>query len=114
MRVATLNVENLFSRVHTMNSDDPAKTTVVLAAVAELQRFDRATGLRRGDFNELPSSESLAPLLQRPGLRNTFEELPNDADRWTHRDDVVPSKNGQIDYLLVSEGLWSRLREVGI
>ena len=39
MRVATFNVENLFSRVHAMNSDDPAKTTVVLAAVAELQRL---------------------------------------------------------------------------
>jgi hypothetical protein len=39
MRVATFNVENLFSRVHAMSSDDPAKTTVVLAAVAELQRL---------------------------------------------------------------------------
>jgi hypothetical protein len=66
------------------------------------------------DFNELPSSESLAPLLQRRGLRNSFEKLPNDADRWTHRDDAVPSKNDQMEYLLVSEGLWPRLREVGI
>ncbi|MBA3351380.1 MAG: hypothetical protein H0U23_02955, partial [Blastocatellia bacterium] len=39
MRIATYNVENLFSRVHAMNSDDPEKTTVVLAAVAELQRL---------------------------------------------------------------------------
>ena len=39
MRIATYNVENLFSRVHAMNSDDPAKTTVVLADVAELQRL---------------------------------------------------------------------------
>jgi hypothetical protein len=39
MRVATYNVENLFSRVHAMNSDDPTQTTVVLAAAAELQRL---------------------------------------------------------------------------
>ena len=39
MRIATFNVENLFSRVHAMNNDDPAKTTVVLADVAELQRL---------------------------------------------------------------------------
>src|SRR6266446_934833 len=37
MRIATYNVENLFSRVRAMNSDDPAKTTAVLADVAELQ-----------------------------------------------------------------------------
>ncbi|MDQ3117664.1 MAG: endonuclease/exonuclease/phosphatase family protein [Verrucomicrobiota bacterium] len=37
MRIATYNVENLFSRVHAMNSDDPDQTSVVLAAVAELQ-----------------------------------------------------------------------------
>ncbi len=39
MRVATYNVENLFSRVHAMNGDDPDQTSVVLAAVAELQRL---------------------------------------------------------------------------
>ena len=39
MRVFTFSVENLFSRVHAMNSADPAKTTVVLASVAELQEL---------------------------------------------------------------------------
>ena len=39
MRVATSNVENLFSRMHAMNGDDPAKTSAVLADVAELQRL---------------------------------------------------------------------------
>ena len=39
MRIATYNVENLFSRVHAMNGDDPDKTSVVLAHVAELQRL---------------------------------------------------------------------------
>ena len=37
MRIATYNVENLFSRATAMNSDDPAKTTEVLADVAALQ-----------------------------------------------------------------------------
>ena len=58
-----------------------------------------------GDFNELPSSDSLKPLLQRPGLRNAFEKLPAGEDRWTHRDDATPSKNNQIDYLLISDSL---------
>ena len=39
MRIATYNVENLFSRVKAMNGDDPAKTSVVLADAAELQRL---------------------------------------------------------------------------
>ncbi len=67
-----------------------------------------------GDFNELPNSDSLAPLLKLAGLRNTFDKLPVGADRWTHRDDAIPSKNDQIDYLLVSQALWPRLGAVGI
>ena len=67
-----------------------------------------------GDLNELPSSDSLAPLLAHPGLRNTFDKLPARADRWTHRDDATPSKNNQIDYVLISEALWPRLQEVHI
>ena len=81
-----------------------------------LGRFDLKTQwvIVAGDFNELPNSDSLAPLLKLPGLRNSSEKLPDDADRWTHRDDAVPSKNDQIDYLLVSEALWPRLTNVGI
>jgi endonuclease/exonuclease/phosphatase family metal-dependent hydrolase len=67
-----------------------------------------------GDLNELPRSESLAPLLHVPSLRNSFEKLPAGADRWTHRDDAVPGKNDQIDYLLISEALWPHLTQVGI
>ena len=36
------------------------------------------------------------------------------ADRWTHRDDATPSKNQQIDYLLISDALWPLLKEVQI
>ena len=97
-------------------SNDAKRKRQAETVASILKRFDLETQwvIVAGDFNELPSSESLAPLLQRTGLRNSFEKLPDDADRWTHRDDATPSKNDQIDYLLVSEGLWPRLREVGI
>ncbi len=97
-------------------SNDAKRKRQAERVASILKRFDLETQwvIVAGDFNELPSAESLAPLLQRTGLRNSFEKLPNDADRWTHRDDATPSKNDQIDYLLVSEGLWPRLRKVGI
>ena len=97
-------------------SNDARRKRQAETVTAILRRFDleKQWVIVAGDFNELPSSDSLAPLLQRVGLRNTLAKLPNDADRWTHRDDAVPSKNDQIDYLLVSEALWPRLREVGI
>jgi endonuclease/exonuclease/phosphatase family metal-dependent hydrolase len=83
---------------------------------AILNRFNLSDAwvIVAGDFNELPSSDSLKPLLQRPGLRNAFEKLPAGEDRWTHRDDATPSKNNQIDYLLVSDSLWPHLQQVGI
>ncbi len=83
---------------------------------AILKRFDlkKHWVVVAGDFNELPKSDSLAPLIDRAGLRNTFDKLPGATDRWTHRDDATPSKNDQIDYLLVCEALWPRLREVQI
>ena len=67
-----------------------------------------------GDFNELPQSDSLAPLLELPGLRNAFDLLPAGADRWTHRDDATPKQNDQIDYLLVSAALWPHVTQAGI
>lgn len=81
-----------------------------------LRQFDLAQQyvVVAGDFNELPESDSLAPLLKLAGLRNAFDKLPAGADRWTHRDDAAPSKNDQIDYLLISEGFWPHLRAVGI
>jgi len=81
-----------------------------------LKRFNLAKDwvVVAGDLNELPRSASLAPLLDRPGLRNTFDALPAGADRWTHRGDATPSVNDQIDYLLVSDALWPRLQQVGI
>ena len=98
----------------TANDAKRLRQTETVASI--LRRFDlkKQWVIVAGDFNELPDSASLAPLLNLQGLRNSFEKLPNDADRWTHIDDAVPSKNDQIDYLLVSEALWPNLREVGI
>jgi endonuclease/exonuclease/phosphatase family metal-dependent hydrolase len=80
-----------------------------------LQRFNLQEDLVivAGDFNELPDSDSLAPLLrQTPHLRNAFEKLSASADQWTHRDDKP--KNKQIDYLLLSEPLFNACQKVGI
>jgi endonuclease/exonuclease/phosphatase family metal-dependent hydrolase len=80
-----------------------------------LGRFDLAKDLVAvcGDFNEVPSSVSLSPLLAGlPNLRNVFEKLPAGADRWTHRDDATA--NEQIDYLLVSKPLFAACTQAGV
>ena len=105
------------SRGYGSKADNDAKRKRQAARVSEiLKRFDLAKQwvVVAGDFNELPRSDSLAPLLTHAGLRNVFGKLPADEDRWTHRDDAVPSKNDQIDYLLVSTALWPRLQKTGI
>ena len=97
-------------------SNDTKRKRQAETVVEILKRFnlEKQWVVVAGDFNELPNSDSLAPLLKLPGLRNSFKKLPNDADRWTHRDDAIPSKNDQIDCLLVSEALWPHLQDVGI
>ena len=97
-------------------ANDAKRKRQAETVAAILKRFDLKEQwvIVAGDFNELPKSDSLAPLLKLPGLRNSFEKLPNDANRWTHRDDATPSANDQIDYLLVSARLWPHLQEVGI
>lgn len=105
------------SRGYGSKADNDAKRKRQAERVAQiLKRFDLAKQwvVVAGDFNELPGSDSLAPLLKHSGLRNAFEKLPANADRWTHRDDATPSKNDQIDYLLVSQALWPRLKKVEI
>ncbi len=80
-----------------------------------LGRFDLTKDLVAvcGDFNELPASASLAPLLAgMPNLRSVFEKLPTGADRWTHRDDAAA--NQPIDYLLVSKPLFTACSKVEI
>lgn len=110
-------VNHFKSRGHGEKKENDAKRERQASRVAEiLGRFDLAQDwvVVAGDLNELPNSASLAPLLERAGLRNTFRKLPRKADRWTYGGDATPSKNDQIDYLLVSEALWPRLQRVEI
>lgn len=97
-------------------ANDAKRKRQAETVAAILRRFDlrRQFVIVAGDFNELPQSESLAPILEPENLRNSFEKLDAGADRWTHRDDAIPSKNDQIDYLLISDALWPRLQQVGI
>jgi endonuclease/exonuclease/phosphatase family metal-dependent hydrolase len=110
-------INHFKSRGYGSKAANDAKRKRQSERVAEiLKRFDlkKQWVVVAGDLNELPNSASLTPLLQHAGLRNVFDKLPASADRWTHRDDATPSKNEQIDYLLVSEALWPRLKEVQI
>jgi endonuclease/exonuclease/phosphatase family metal-dependent hydrolase len=116
-RMLWVLVNHFKSRGYGRQSDNDAKRLRQAERVSEiLQRFNLAKDwvVVAGDLNELPKSPSLAPLLARAGLRNTFDILPAGADRWTHRGDATPSKNDQIDYLLVSDALWPRLQQVGV
>ncbi len=110
-------VNHFKSRGYGSKTANDAKRQKQAGRVSEiLKRLDlrKRWVVVAGDFNELPASDSLAPLLRHTGLRNAFDKLPAGADRWTHRDDATPSKNDQIDYLLVSEALWPRLQQVQI
>lgn len=104
------------SRGYGNPADNDAKRLKQSTRVREiLKRFDLKKDLVivAGDFNELPDSPSLAPLLQHAThLHNAFAKLQTDADQWTHRDDVA--KNKQIDYLLLSDSLFNACQKVGI
>ena len=110
-------VNHFKSRGYGSKAANDAKRKQQAQRVAQiLKRFDlkKQWVVVAGDFNELPNSDSLAPLLGLSGLHNAFDKLPAGADRWTHRDDATPSKNQQIDYLLISDALWPLLKEVQI
>jgi hypothetical protein len=73
MRVATYNVENLFSHVTAMNSDDPAKTTAVLADAAELQEL-----IEKPLYSDRDKKQSTSALLfsvaTAQNMKSTFRE----------------------------------------
>lgn len=110
-------INHFKSRGYGLPAENNAKRKRQSERVASiLERFDlkKQWVMVVGDLNELPKSDSLAPLLAHTSLRNTFDKLSASADRWTHRDDATPSKNDQIDYILVSEALWPRVKQVHI
>lgn len=75
------------------------------------ERFDLSRDLVvvAGDLNDTPESAPLQPLLGTPRLRDALDSLPADEERWTYR-----APKHQIDFLLLSEPLSSRLGAVGI
>ena len=104
------------SRGYGNPASNDAKRLKQSARVREIvKRFDLKKDLVivAGDFNQLPDSPSLAPLLQHMAhLHNAFAKLPSGADLWTHKDDVA--KNKQIDYLLLSDPLFDACQQVAI
>lgn len=64
-----------------------------------------------GDFNDAPSGESLKTLLSKDtGMYNSIKEM-NSNDQWTY---IHGTKKQQLDYLLVSENLKSKIKNVNI
>ncbi len=64
-----------------------------------------------GDLNDTPDSEPLAPLLATPRLTDAFEAAGvAEADRWTYHF----RSNEQIDYLLLSDALTSKLQHIEV
>lgn len=76
-----------------------------------LGRFNLTTDLVvvSGDFNDAPTSQPLAGLLQTPNLFDVLASNKLQGPRWTYQD-----AQDQIDYLLVSKALYDKLQKVGI
>lgn len=66
-----------------------------------------------GDFNDIPNSSPLQPLLGDNHLHDVLElQYPNQLqERWTY---VYKKKKSQIDYILVSDPLKNTFHEAGI
>lgn len=76
-----------------------------------LRRFDLTRDLVAvaGDLNDSPTSAPLKPLLTTPGLFDVLKSPLHRGPSWTYHDG-----RQQIDYLLVSQPLFERIREIGI
>jgi endonuclease/exonuclease/phosphatase family metal-dependent hydrolase len=63
-----------------------------------------------GDMNDTPDSQTLAPLLRNPQLPvfDVLSAIPDPADRWTHYWSEKQQRS-QLDYLLLSQGMRSRI-----
>ena len=79
MRVATFNVENLFSRVQRDEQRRPGKTTVVPRRGRGIATLDRATGLQRGrqaqnagDSQRAQSNQHKRPILSPGNARRLY------------------------------------------
>jgi endonuclease/exonuclease/phosphatase family metal-dependent hydrolase len=89
-----------------------AKRKLQATRVRELlSRFDLTRDLVvvAGDFNDSPNSAPLKPLLSTPNLSDVLKSPLQSGPTWTYHDG-----RQQIDYLLVSQPLFTSLKGVGI
>lgn len=64
-----------------------------------------------GDLNDTPESDPLHPLMAAKGLSDVLEmQFSDQKDRWSYH----YKKNEQIDYLLISDAMKSKLKEAGV
>lgn len=68
-----------------------------------------------GDFNDVPESDPLSPLLSLPDLKDVLDiaSATHAEDRWTYFY-AKKKQTTQIDYILVSRPLWDRVSRSGI
>ena len=100
------------SQGYGIQAANDAKRKLQATRVRELlRRFDLTRDLVvvAGDFNDSPNSASLKPLLTTPELSDVLKSPLLSGPSWTYHDG-----RQQIDYLLVSRPLFSRLRAVGV
>ena len=100
------------SKGYGIQAANDAKRKLQAGRVRELlRRFDLTRDLVvvAGDFNDSPNSASLKPLLTTPELFDVLKSPLHSGPSWTYHDG-----RQQIDYLLVSQPMFSRLQAVGV
>ena len=105
-------VNHFKSQGYGAQAANDAKRLAQATRVRELlSRFDLTRDLVvvAGDFNGLPTSAPLKPLLTTPGLFDVLKSPLHNGPSWTYHDG-----RQQIDYLLVSQPLFAKLSSVGV
>ena len=95
-------------------SSDQKRLLQATRVAAILKSFDLTKDyvIVCGDFNDVPNSKALQPLLTVADLHDVFDlGKVATANRWTYQ---YNKKTQQIDYLLVSTALSKKFKDVGV